>query len=58
MPNLTALTQQQFDSLVTGIYDKLMENPDFGLGERGECRDEAERLVIEWAELNGIELPE
>ena len=25
-----------------------MSNPEYGMGEMGECRDEAERIVYEW----------
>jgi hypothetical protein len=52
---LTIITKKQYDSLTQSIYDTLMENPDFGLGERGECRDEAARIVDDWMEDNGIQ---
>ena len=49
------LTTKQIESLQAIIYDKLMENPEMGLGEMGECHDEASRMVDEWMEGNGIE---
>lgn len=52
------LTQTQVDSLTKMIYESLMNNPDFGFGEMGEIRDEAERIVRDWAEENKIELPD
>ena len=52
------LTQTEVDSLTKMIYDSLMNNPDFGLGEMGEIRDEAERIVRDWAAENNIEMPD
>lgn len=36
--------------LADKIYEMLMSNPDFGLGEAAQCREDAERLVNEWLE--------
>lgn len=55
---MTQLTKQQYDSLVKGIFDTLVANPDVGLGEVAQCRETAEWIVNEWAEANGIETPE
>lgn len=52
------LSKSKYDALVKGIYDSLMNNPDFGLGEMGDCRDESKRVVDEWMEAQGIELIE
>lgn len=49
------LTAEQITSLETGIYNSLMDNPENGMGEMGEARDEAERIVREWMEGNDIE---
>lgn len=48
------LTEEQRSSLVEEIYNSLMSNPEFGLGEMGECRDEANRIVETWIESNHI----
>jgi len=50
------LTENQYNSLVDKIYDKLMENPEMGMGEMGECHDESNRIVDEWMEENDIVL--
>ncbi|MEO6302693.1 MAG: hypothetical protein ABIP51_05940 [Bacteroidia bacterium] len=42
------ITEKQFDSLVNKIYSSLIANPDFGLGEMGSCKEEAERIVRDW----------
>lgn len=61
------ITQKQYDSLVDGIYSSLMsvksytlegEELEMGMGEMGEARDEAERIVNEWMEENKITIPE
>lgn len=52
------LTTKQVEALEQKIFESLMQNPDFGFGEMGECRDEAARIVFEWATENGIQLPE
>jgi hypothetical protein len=51
------ITELQYDDLVHRIYETLMSNEDFGLGEMGTCRDEAKRIVIEWCEENQINIP-
>lgn len=50
------ITIIQYKSLCDKIYDTLMAMPDMGLGEMGECRDEADRIVTEWCEENNIEV--
>ena len=50
------LTQKQIDKLEKLIYDSIMSNPDYGLGERGEARDEASRIVEEWLDISNIEI--
>jgi hypothetical protein len=51
------ITELQYDDLVHRIYETLMSNEDFGLGEMGSCRDEAKRIVIEWCKENQINIP-
>ncbi len=46
------ITEKQLESLEQKIYETLILNPDVGLGELGECRDEAKRIVKEWVEEN------
>jgi len=48
------MTEAQRNNLVTKIYESLISNPEFGLGEMGVCREEAERIVTEWMEENNI----
>lgn len=57
------LTEQQYKSLIQGIYESLMgltipceceKECSLGMGEMGEARDEAERIVDEWMETNKI----
>lgn len=50
------ITEIQKNALEQKIYDLLMENPEMGMGEMGECRDAANRIVDEWIEENGIEV--
>lgn len=45
---MKTITEQQYNSLSTLIYSSLISNSDFGLGEMGECKDEAERIIDEW----------
>ena len=53
---MTTITQSQFDSLRNEIYESLISNPDYGLGEMGSCRDEAERIIEDWMEKESITL--
>lgn len=55
---MTNLTQQQYNSLTDLIYTSLMASDEMGLGEMGEAREEADRIVKEWCENNNIKLPE
>lgn len=50
------ITEQQFNSLADIIYETLIQMPDMGMGEMGECRDTAESIINEWAEKEGIEI--
>lgn len=51
---MNQITEKQFDSLVGKIYDTLVQAPHIGMGEMGECRDEAKRIVFEWMEEEKI----
>jgi hypothetical protein len=53
---MTCLTYSEAKKLEDKIYDSLMNMPDMGIGEMGEARDEARRIVTEWAEENEIEI--
>jgi hypothetical protein len=41
------ITLEERSKLLGNIYNSLMSNPENSLGEMGECRDEAERIVNE-----------
>jgi hypothetical protein len=51
---MTTITQKQYDSLVKHIYDSFMSLPDIGMGEMGEAKEAAERIVDEWMGKNDI----
>jgi len=44
------------NSLVDIIYNSIMANDEYGLGEMGDARDEATRIVMQWIETNNIKL--
>ena len=57
------MTEAQQENLVQKIYETLISLPYFdennemyerGMGEMGETRDEAERIVDEWIKENNI----
>jgi hypothetical protein len=50
------LTQKQIDKLEKLIYDSIMGNPEYGLGEMGEAREEAARIVEEWLDITDIKI--
>jgi hypothetical protein len=61
------ITNQQHENLVQKIYETLISLPYFdennemcerGMGEMGETRDEAKRIVNEWIKENNISLTE
>ena len=51
----TELNETQIRDLTNRIYNQLMEQDEFGLGESGPCYEAAERIVFEWMEENDIE---
>lgn len=51
---LTTIPTEYVESLRHKIYVKLIENPELGLGEIGECKDEAARIVEEWMNENNL----
>ena len=51
---LTTIPSELLESLRTKIYDSLIANPDYGLGEINLCRDEADRIVNEWLDENNL----
>lgn len=50
----TTIQYQLTESLRNKIYDSLIANPDYGLGEVNECRDEAARIVSDWMDENNL----
>lgn len=55
---MNQLTENQYTSLIDKIYESIINQPDNGLGEMGDCRTEAKRIVNEWAEDNNITIPD
>lgn len=54
MKQQITIPTEYVESLRTKIYDSLISNPDYGLGEVNECRDEANRIVNEWLDENNL----
>lgn len=61
---MTIITEEQKESLISAIYQSTMaltlysesgEQVQLGMGEMGEARDEATRIVETWMESNNIE---
>jgi len=50
----TYLEDNLVESLRRKIYESLIANPENGLGEINDCRDEAERIVKEWMDENNL----
>ncbi len=51
---MTTLNTNQYRLLVDEIYDSIMAQPDNGMGEMGEARDEAERIIQDWCQKADI----
>jgi len=51
---MTTISVKQYDSLRDAIYGSLMEINEMGMGEMGECYDEAERIVNQWLKAECI----
>lgn len=51
---MNTITKAQIESLIQSIYNSLIQMEGMGMGEMGECRDEATRIVNEWMEANNI----
>jgi hypothetical protein len=54
--NKTVLTFSQTEALETKIYNTFMAMPELSMGEMGDAKDEATRIVRDWAEENNIEI--
>jgi hypothetical protein len=52
---MQTITKKQYDSLTQSIYDTLITPSCMGMGEMGDCKMEAERIVDKWMEDNGIQ---
>lgn len=52
---MQTITKKQYDSLTLFIYLSLISNPEMGLGEINDCKEEANRIVNQWMEDNGIQ---
>lgn len=57
------MTQEEIESLEQMIYESIMsitipcecgESAELGMGEMGEVRDEANRIVSDWIDKNNI----
>jgi hypothetical protein len=48
------MTEQQKESLIKAVYDLLMEGPDMGMGDMGNCREASEQTVNNWIRNNEI----
>jgi hypothetical protein len=55
---MNQITQPQQKSLEDKIYNLLMDNPEMGMGEMGDCQLAARTLVLDWIEENNIEVTE
>lgn len=53
---MNTITEKQYRSLKQKIYLTLLDHPDMGMGEMGECEDEAARIIDEWTKENNIEI--
>jgi len=62
---MSKITEILHENLVQKIYENLISLPYFdenneicerGMGEMGETRDEAERIVDEWIKENNISI--
>lgn len=50
------LAYEQTEVLINSIFNSIMAQPDNGLGEVGDVKTEAKRIVVEWGEKCNIEL--
>ena len=51
---LTTIPTELVESLRDKIYNSLIANPDYGLGEINPCKEEADRIVNEWLDENNL----
>jgi hypothetical protein len=52
---MQTITKKQYHSLVHSIYLSLMSNPELDMADMGEAMGEADRIVNQWIEDNGIQ---
>ena len=48
------ITEKQYNELVERIYQLLMQQPDMGMGEMGDCKKAATQVVSEWTVTSGV----
>ncbi len=53
---MQTLTREQYNLLENEIFQSLIANPDFGMGEVNDCHEEAERIIREWTEKANIQI--
>lgn len=53
---MTQLTTTQVTSLESKIYDLLMQNPEAGMDEMGNCTEAASDVVANWIQENNIQV--
>jgi hypothetical protein len=56
MEETTYITEQHYQDSVQKIYEVLVSMPTIGLGEMGECREEATRILDAFMEEQNIEI--
>ena len=54
MKTQTTIPTELVESLRDKIFNSLISNPEYGLGEMNDIRDEANSIVNEWLEENNL----
>ena|SRR5579859_6610794 len=54
----TLISNAQFDSLKTKIYNVLMDSPENDMAEMGDCATAANDLILEWMLANNVRIIE
>lgn len=53
---MSQINIENIESLQESIYNTLMKMEGMGMGEMGEAREEADRMVLDWIEEQEIEV--
>ena len=51
---MNTITELQLSDLIKRIYDTMISDPEYGMGDAAQIHDAASSIVYEWMKANDI----